>query len=69
VEHGKGLSFAFLSMIEPQIKEGRIKLVDMTEELFLSAEAVMSQDLFMNPIINRFITMVKKAFGYPGVNS
>jgi LysR family transcriptional regulator, transcriptional activator of the cysJI operon len=62
VEHGKGLSFAFYSAIEPQIKEGRLKLIELTEDLFLSAEAVMSQDLFMNPIVNRFIAMVKQAF-------
>jgi DNA-binding transcriptional LysR family regulator len=64
VEHGKGLSFSFMSEIEPRIKEGRLKLVEMTEDLYLSADAVMSQDLFMNPIINRFIGMVKKAFNY-----
>ncbi|HSW58031.1 MAG TPA: LysR family transcriptional regulator [Dehalococcoidales bacterium] len=62
VEHGKGLSFAFKSFIEPQVKEGRLKLVELTDDLFLSADAIMSHDLFMNPIINRFITMVKAAF-------
>jgi LysR family transcriptional regulator, transcriptional activator of the cysJI operon len=69
VEHGKGLSFAFMSEIEPQIKSGRLKLVQLTEDLYISADAVMSQDLFMNPIINRFIAMVKEAFGSkPGNN-
>ena len=64
VEHGKGLSFAFMSYIEPQIKDGRLKLVELTEDLYLSADAVMSQDIFMNPIINRFIRLVKEAFKY-----
>jgi DNA-binding transcriptional LysR family regulator len=62
VEHGKGLSFAFLSDIEERIKEGRLKIVPLTEDLFLSAQAVMSNSTFVNPIIEKFISMVKKAF-------
>jgi DNA-binding transcriptional LysR family regulator len=64
VEHGKGFSFAFMADIETQVKEGQLKLVELSEDLYLSADAVMSQDLFMNPIINRFIAMVKEAFKY-----
>jgi DNA-binding transcriptional LysR family regulator len=64
VEHGKGYSFSFLADIEPQVKDSRLKLVELTEDLYLSADAVMSQDLFMNPIVNRFIAMVKEAFKY-----
>jgi DNA-binding transcriptional LysR family regulator len=64
VEHGKGLSFAFMPDIEQQIKSGGVKIVALDEDLYLSADAVMSQDLFMNPIVNRFITMVKGAFKY-----
>jgi DNA-binding transcriptional LysR family regulator len=64
VEHGKGFSFSFMADIEHQVKEGRLKLVELTEDLYLSADAMMSQDLFMNPIFNRFIVMVKDAFKY-----
>ncbi len=64
VEHGRGLSFVFMPYIEQKVKEGRLKLVELTEDLYLSADAVMSQDLFMNPIINRFMVMVKAVFRY-----
>jgi DNA-binding transcriptional LysR family regulator len=64
VENGRGLSFSFMSEIENQVKTGQLKLVELTDDLYLSADAVMAQDLFVNPIVNRFITMVKEAFKY-----
>jgi hypothetical protein len=64
VEHGKGLSFAFMPDIEQQVKNGSVKIVELDEDLYLSADVVMSQDLFMNPIVNRFIAMVKESFKY-----
>jgi hypothetical protein len=62
VEHGKGLSFAFFSDIEEKVIQGRLKVIPLVEDLFLSAQAVMSNSTFVNPIIEKFILMVKKAF-------
>jgi DNA-binding transcriptional LysR family regulator len=62
VEHGKGLSFAFRGDIERRVAEGRLKIIELTDNPYLSADAVMPVDLFMNPLINKFLLMVKKAF-------
>jgi LysR family transcriptional regulator, transcriptional activator of the cysJI operon len=63
VENGKGLSFTLASDIEKQVAEGRLKLVPLKEYLYLTAEAVTGSDV-SNPIIEKFISMVKQAFGY-----
>ena len=62
VEHGKGLSFAFLQDIEKQVSEGRLKIIKLQEDLFLSADAVMPNNIFINPLIEKFISMVREAF-------
>jgi DNA-binding transcriptional LysR family regulator len=62
VEHGKGLSFAFYSDIEKQIDEGRLKIVALAEDLFVSAEAVIPPGIYMSPIIDKFLLMVTQAF-------
>jgi LysR family transcriptional regulator, transcriptional activator of the cysJI operon len=67
VEHGKGLSFAFYTDIEKQISEGRLKIIELKEDLFLSAEAVIPPGMYMSPIIDKFISMVKLAFQQQGV--
>jgi LysR family transcriptional regulator, transcriptional activator of the cysJI operon len=66
VEHGKGLSFAFYADIEKQIREGRLKIIVLKEDLFVSADAVIPQGIFMSPIIDKFIRMVTKAFKQRG---
>lgn len=66
VEHGKGLTFAFMNDIERQINEGRLKIVRLEDDLYLSAEAIMPSGIFINPIIERFISMVKQAFNKAG---
>jgi DNA-binding transcriptional LysR family regulator len=63
VENGKGLSFTLANDIEKQVSEGRLKLVPLKEYLYLTAEAVTRSDI-SNPIIEKFISMVKQAFGY-----
>ncbi len=62
VEYGRGLSFAFLTDIEKRVAQGKLKIVPMKEDIYLSAEAVMLPDLFISPIIERFLSMVKQAF-------
>jgi LysR family transcriptional regulator, transcriptional activator of the cysJI operon len=62
VEHGKGLSFAFLTDIQKQVDSGSLKIVQLKENLFLSAQSVTAPDLFMSPLIEKFLAMVKQAF-------
>ncbi|MBN1189969.1 MAG: LysR family transcriptional regulator [Dehalococcoidales bacterium] len=62
VEHGKGLSFAFNADIEKQVKEGSLKTISLKEDLLLSAEAVILPGMYISPIVEKFIRMVKKAF-------
>jgi len=64
VENGKGLSFAFMADIASRIAQGTLKIVPLNEEFYLSAEAVISPGIFTNPIIERFVIMVKSAFCY-----
>jgi len=62
VEHGTGLSFAFYSQIENQLTEKALKIVQLKENIYLAAEAVVAPTTFMSPVINDFIAMVKEAF-------
>jgi DNA-binding transcriptional LysR family regulator len=63
VENDKGLSFTIKRDIEHELSEGRFKLVPLKEHLQITAEAVTRSDI-SNPIIQKFIVMVKKAFDY-----
>lgn len=65
VENGKGLGFTVDHDIEKEVSEGRFKLVPLKEYLQITAEVVTHSDV-TNPIIKKFVTRVKKAFGYPG---
>jgi DNA-binding transcriptional LysR family regulator len=69
VENGNGLSFTLAQDIEKQVTEGRFKLVPLREYLYITAEAVTRPDI-SNFIIEKFVNMVKTAFGYsdPGDN-
>ncbi|MBN1177431.1 MAG: LysR family transcriptional regulator [Dehalococcoidales bacterium] len=64
VEDGKGISFTIIGDIENQIAQKRLKIVQMEENLYLTAEVIMRTGTFMNPAINEYIAMVKQAFGY-----
>ena len=66
VQNGKGISFTIAGDIEEQLERKLLKLVKVEEPLFLTAEAVVRPDLFMNPTIKEFIDLVKQAFGYKG---
>ncbi len=63
VENGRGLSFTLFKDIEKQVEEGRFKLVPLKESLSIIAESVTRLDI-SNPIIQKFILLVKKAFNY-----
>jgi len=62
VEHGQGLSFAFLNDIVDRVRDNRLKIVNLSDDLFLSAEAVLPSGFFISPGIDNFIAMVKQAF-------
>jgi DNA-binding transcriptional LysR family regulator len=64
VEDGKGISFTIIGDIEKQITRRRLKIVQMEENLYLTAEAIMRSGTFVNPAIEEFIAMVKQTFGY-----
>jgi DNA-binding transcriptional LysR family regulator len=68
VENGKGLSFTLIANVAKQIQEGSLKLVQLREDLYLSADVVTRADVFMNPMINKFVSMVKQAFQNAGCN-
>jgi DNA-binding transcriptional LysR family regulator len=63
VEDGKGISFTIIGDIENQIKQRRLKIVQMEENLYLTAEVIMRPGTFVNTAIKEFIEMVKQAFG------
>ena len=66
VQNGQGISFTIAGDIKEQLDEKLLKLVQTEEPLYLTAEAVVRADMFMNTTIKEFIALVKQAFGYPG---
>ena len=63
VANGKGLSFTLEKDIAGQVKAGRFKLMPLKSYPYITAESVTRSDV-SNPIITRFVSIVKKAFGY-----
>jgi DNA-binding transcriptional LysR family regulator len=63
VERGKGLSFTLANDIQDEVAAGRFKLVPLRDYLYVPAEAVTRSDV-SNPIIEKFISLVKKALNY-----
>jgi DNA-binding transcriptional LysR family regulator len=63
VENGKGLSFALVKDIQKEINEKALRIVPLNEYVYVTAEAVTRKDM-QNPIIKKFIEMVKQAFNY-----
>lgn len=63
VENGRGLSFTLAKDIESQVVEGRFKLVPLKEYVYITADSVTRLDI-TNPIIDKFILLVKKVFDY-----
>ena len=63
MERGKGLSFTLANDIQGQIAAGKFKLVPLRDYLYVPAEAVTRSDI-SNPIIDKFIALVKKALNY-----
>jgi DNA-binding transcriptional LysR family regulator len=66
VQNGKGISFTIAGDIKEQLEQKLLKLVRTHEPFYLTAEAVVRADMFMNPTIKEFIARVKQAFGYSG---
>ncbi len=63
VENGKGLSFTLAKDIAPYLEQGRFKLVPLAEYLTITADSVTRTDI-SNPIIDKFIQLVKKVFDF-----
>jgi DNA-binding transcriptional LysR family regulator len=63
VETGKGLSFTIAQDIHKELNEKRFKIVPLQEYVYVTAEAVTRPDV-LNPVIKKFIAMVKQVFGY-----
>jgi LysR family transcriptional regulator, transcriptional activator of the cysJI operon len=66
VANGKGLSFTLARDIEKYVAEGRFKLVPLKDYLYITAEAVTRTDA-SNPLIRKFVSLVKKALSYSDV--
>jgi DNA-binding transcriptional LysR family regulator len=62
VEDGKGISFTIAGDIDPEIARKRLKIVALEEEISVAAEVVMRADTFLNPNIERFVSLVREAF-------
>jgi DNA-binding transcriptional LysR family regulator len=63
VKHEKGLGFTVERDIEKDVAEGTFKLVPLKESVHITAEAITRPDV-SNPIILKFVAMVKTAFNY-----
>ncbi len=64
VQNGQGISFTIAEDIKEALAQNLVKLVPLEDPLYLTAEAVVRSDIFMNPTTREFIVLVKQAFGY-----
>lgn len=63
VENGEGAGLFHIRTVEKPITEGRLKALALSSEIWVGAEALLRKDAPEHPMAEKFISLVKEAFG------
>ena len=64
IENTRGIGFVLLKNIHNQVREGKLRVIKLKKEIYINAESVSRSDVVPNPFMDKFISLVKKEFGY-----
>ena len=63
VENGEGVGLHHIKSVERSISEGRLKILPLSGEIWVGVDAILRADAPEHPMAERFMSMVKEAFG------
>jgi DNA-binding transcriptional LysR family regulator len=63
VENGEGVGLHHIKSVERSISEGRLKILPLSGEIWVGVDAILRTDAPEHPMAERFMSLVKEAFG------
>ena len=63
VENGEGVGLHHIKSVERSISEGRLKILPLSGEIWVGVDAILRADAPEHPMAERFMSLVKVAFG------
>jgi DNA-binding transcriptional LysR family regulator len=63
VENGEGVGLHHIKSVERSISEGRLKILPLSGEIWVGVDAILRADAPEHPMAERFMSLVKEAFG------
>jgi DNA-binding transcriptional LysR family regulator len=69
VENGEGVGLHHIKSVERSISEGRLKILPLSGDIWVGVDALLRADAPEHPMAERFISLVKEAFGNQGEKS
>jgi len=63
VESGEGVGLYHIKTVEKAIVEERLKVLPLSNEIWVGADALIRKDAPENPMAEKFISLAKEAFG------
>ena len=64
VENGEAAGLYHIRTVEKAIAEGRLKALPLSSEIWVGADALLRNDALEHPMAEKFISLVKEAFGF-----
>ena len=62
VESGRGIGLYYISNVEKEVSEGRLRILPVTGDMRVGADVLIRKDAFLSPIAEKFISLLKGAF-------
>jgi len=62
VENGKGIGIYHIKVVEEKIAEGRLKALPFVNEIRVGVQALIRTDSPVNPLVERFLALVRGKF-------
>jgi len=69
VENGEGVGLHHIKSVEKPIAEGRLKVLPLTGDIYVGAEAILRSDAPEHPMAPKFISLVKDTLANKPVRS
>ncbi len=66
VENGEGVGLYHIRSVEKSIAEGRLKVLPISDEILVGADALLRSDAPEHTMAERFISLAQEAFGAHG---
>jgi DNA-binding transcriptional LysR family regulator len=65
VEDGKGISFYHINNVEKEVSEGRLRILQLLDDIRVGVEVLVRRDVILPPVANKFISLAREIFSVP----